>query len=323
MTLDQLIKKAKVIADQAKSLRRDFQERKGSALDAGNHSSLRLAHYTSLEAVVSMLQCSEGGLRLSDSSTMNDEEEGEATSDGRTISRYLREEFGQESWVARRYNSANICCFVGIKQNGDPKINPGDDLLFWRLYGNECRGVSITIPTHVSVKLVKHFTIQEVVYTDEPPLQVDLAAVASLLNDVEALRTCASESDLWDQVHPYVLPECDLVMADRFLHKRSHYSMEREYRAIAFDTHSDSIEPENSRFCDRGSHVQYGLIRTYVHIPELSCNGIFTTDSQVTLGSNVPDNDAAAVSLKNLLESSGIAPSVVKVLRSKIAYRPR
>ena len=137
--------------------------------DLDDRKTFRLGHYTALEAVVSMLQSSNGGLRLSDSSTMNDPEEGRATRDGRNIKHLLEEQFAPDSWPRRRYDDAHVCCFVGVDRAAEDDVEPGDDLLFWRLYGNDCRGLSITIPTHVSADLLIGRYVQQVTYTDEPP----------------------------------------------------------------------------------------------------------------------------------------------------------
>ena len=321
--LKQLKSEAKDIARRARSLRQ---------LPNGIHSdveltelpSFRLAHYTSLEAIVSMLQSSGDGLRLSDSSKMNDPEEGRATSDGRAIWRYLKDEFGKNSWPWKRYSSAHICCFVGISKKEDQVIDAGDDLLFWRLYGNECRGVSIAIAPHISKKLVESSAVQRVIYTNEPPMQVDLPSISELLKNLDDLRNRACSAGYWSEIYEAVLPECDLLLGQRFLQKRSHYEMECEYRAVAFVTQNDVEARENSRYsCSRGWHVQYGLFRTYIQIPALNYEFIFTTGSQITIGANVPKSKNAKKILDGLLELKGNAPSVISTRVSEIRYRPR
>ena len=282
--------------------------------------SFRLAHYTSLEAIVSMLQASGGGLRLSDSDTMNDPDEGRATRDGRVISDLLNNEFGRESWIWRRYSSAHLCCLIGIDQKENKDIEVGDDLLFWRLYGNECRGVSVTMPSHLANKLVESLVVQRVVYTKEPDMQVNVAAISKLLEDLDDLRSRARKIDLWPKVCQAVIPACDLLLGQRFLLKRSHYEMEKEYRAVAFVTQGDDNAPEDSRrFMSRGWHVRFGRIRTYVQIPQLSCESILTTSSQITIGSGIPDPEVAKNTVKNLLEKLDKGMVLTRV--SEIRYR--
>lgn len=285
-------------------------------------ANFRLAHYTTLEALVSMLQADNGGLRLSDSSTMNDPTEGRATRDGRFIKHLLEDEFDDDSWPSRRYSDAHVCCFVGVQRDADVDVDPGDDLLFWRLYGAECRGLSITLAPHVSADLLASVSIQQVVYSDNPPLRADLQAIVSLLQDLDELRSQAVEANLWEELYPNVLPACDVLMAYRFLHKHPHYSMEREYRAIAFVTNDDA--PEDQSFSAEGHHVQYHRIRRYVQIPELGCDALFTTGSQITIGSNVVEPDSVQDSLNGLLSKNlGLAPNVVSVRVSRTRYRPR
>ena len=234
-----------------------------------------------------------------------------------------REECGTESWPWKRYSSANVCCFVGVDQGEDEDIDPGDDLLFWRLYGNECRGVSIAMASHLSEKLVKSLVVQRVVYTDEPRMRVDVAAIAAVLGDLDGLRVRAFEADLWPQICQVVVPVCDFLLGQRFLCKRSHYEMEREYRALAFVTQDGNDAPEDFGYSSRGLHVQYGRIRTYVQILDLSCESILTTGSQVTIGNNVPKSRDAKGRVARLVEGLGRAPNVVGTRVSGIRYRPR
>ena len=129
-----LRREAEGIVSRARSLLQSQKRIQSDPITTQESSSLHLAQYTSLEAMISMLQTPGGGLRLSDSSTMNDPEEGRATSDGRSFLRLLGEEFGKDSWPWRRYSSAHIGCFVGITRGDEHIIDAGDDLLFWRLY---------------------------------------------------------------------------------------------------------------------------------------------------------------------------------------------
>ena len=321
--IDALRERAKEIGDKAAQFRQGFRDSANEEEDTSPKDSLRLAHYTSVEAIISMLQVDGGGLRLSDSSTMNDPEEGQATRDGRAILHQLEREFGKESWLWKRYGSANVCCFVGIEGDGEQGIDAGNDLLFWRLYGNECRGVSIAMDSHKAQELVDSAVVQRVVYADEPRMVSDIAAVSSLLEELEELHQTACEVGLWDQICDEAIPECDLLMAQRFLWKRSHYEMEREYRAVAFTTEGEDNASEDSRFSSRGLHVQYGRICRYVQVPVLNCESILTTGSQITIGSNVANQEEVKGMIARLVESLGRAPNVVGTQVSGIRYRQR
>ena len=274
--------------------------------------------YSSLEAIVSMLQTPNGGLRLSDTSTMNDPDEGRSTIEDRNVLHLLKNEFGEESWLGQRYIAANVCSFVGIVRDNKQRIDPGDDLLFWRLYGNDCRGVSVTMPPHVSKNLVDLSIVDRVAYTDEPLFQNDLSSLPTLLQDLDNLRSRASEAGEWSKISPDVLSVCDQIFKRRFLRKRSHYEMEREYRSVAFLSGDDN---EDSRYSRHGRHVRYGFIRRFVEIPELSCESILTTNSQITIGSNVPEAPTAKNVLSDLLKSKG--REIVSIRVSEILYQPR
>ena len=321
--LTQLQRIAKGIATRASDLLQAPHRTQNNTACAEKKPPLHLAHYTSLEALISLLQNPHDGLRLADSTAMNDPEEGESTVDDRIFLHLLDSEFGQGSWVNRRYRSANICCFVGIKDEDERTIDAGDDLLYWRLYGNDCRGVSITIAPHVSTSLAASSLVQQVIYTDEPPLQLDVASVAALLHDLDGLRARARDAEIWSRICGDVLPDCDRLFANRFLHKRSHYEMGHEYRSVVFDTQDDADDEDRLRISSRGMHVQYGLVRRYVRIPELSCESILTTNSQITIGSNVRDGHEARKALSSLLVAGGSAPNVVSIRVSEIPYRAR
>ena len=316
--LDSLEDEAEDIAIRARELLQSWIV-DGTVSTARDISSLHLAPYTSLEAIVAMLQTPDGGLRLSDTSTMNDPDEGRATVDGRVILHFLENEFGTESWLRRRYGAAHVCCFVGLEHTGDQ--DAGDDLLFWRLYGNDCRGVSITIPPLKSMPLVESGTIDEVLYTDGPSLNIDTTSFSTLLKDVDNLRNRARDSSLWSRICPRILPACDLLFKQRFLRKRAHYRMEREFRAVAFLSGSDD---EDFGYSHMGRHVQYGRVRRFVQIPELSCESIYTSGSRITIGSNVPEVDDARDALRDLLGASSVQfPDAVSILTSSIRYRTR
>ena len=317
-TLDEFRQEALDIAARARELQKPLNQVQSISESEEERFSVHLAHYTSLEAIVSMLQAQDGGLRLSDTSTMTDPEEGCATSESSFISHMLRTTLGEESWVWKRYGAAHVCCFVGIERTDGRTVNAGDDLLFWRLYGSDCRGVSITIPPLISKGLIENSVVGKITYADELPIRLDLSAFSAFAKHLEELHSRALDAGFWAEIGPDVLVPCDPLFKQRFLRKRSHYEMEREYRAIAFLSEDDE---ENVRYSIRGKHVQYGRVRQYVQIPELNCVSILKTGTQITIGSNVPEPDNAGDSLRELVKESAEIPSAVSVRVSKVLYR--
>ena len=318
-SLEEFRQEALDIATRARELQRPWDELKLVSESEDEPFSLHLAHYTSLEAMVSMLQAQDGALRLSDTSTMNDPNEGCATSEGRAVSDLLRAELGEDSWVWKRYGAAHVCCFVGIERTDGRTIDAGDDLLFWRLYGSDCRGVSITIPPLVSRKLLENSIVAKITYADELPLQLNLSVFSTFLADLEELHSRALDAGVWSQVGSEVLVACDSLFRQRFLQKQLHYEMELEYRAVAFTSEDDD---EDARYAIiRGKHVQYGRVRQYVKIPELSCLSILKTGTQITIGSNVPESANARESLRELVKGSADVPSAVSFRVSEVLYR--
>ena len=317
-TLEEFRQEAVGIAARARELQRPWHEVQPISELENELFSLPLAHYTSLEAMVSMLQSPDGGLRLSDTSTMNDPEEGCATSEGGFVSHLLQKKLGEDSWVWKRYGAAHVCCFVGIERTDGRTIDAGDDLLFWRLYGSDCRGVSITIPPDVARELVENSMVERITYADELPIQMDWSVFSTFLKDLEELHSRALDADFWPKISQEVLVACDPLFKRRFLQKQSHYEMEQEYRAVVFLSEDDE---EDGRCSIRGKHVQYGRVRQYVQIPELNCVSILKTGSQITIGSSVPEPDNARDSLRELIKGSVEIPSAVSIRVSKVLYR--
>ena len=266
--LEVLQREADGIVNRACELLKSWTNTRTDLTSDEELSSLRLAHYTSLAAIVSMLQTPSGSLRLSDTSTMNDPYEGGATMEDRTVLQWLENEFGKETWLCQRYGAANVCCFVGIAGT-DQSIDPGNDLLFWRLYGNDCRGISITLPPHLSKNLVSSLIVDRVMYTDKPSLENDLSLFSSLIRDLDALRCRAHSADLWSKICPKVLAACEPLFKQRLLSKRPHYKPECDYRAVAFQSEDDAYD---TRYSDSGRHVRYATYsQIRLAIPELSC----------------------------------------------------
>ena len=283
-------------------------------------SKFQLSHYTSPEVLISLLHSRSPGLRQSDSSTLNDPQEGLSTIDDREIRRMLHGEFDRHSWLIKRYDQAHICCFVGITSRAN-YIYPGDDLLFWRLYGNDCRGVSITLTPQKSVELVKQRKVFKVSYRPDSTMSIDVRCLHSLLRDLEKFRLRAYEADLWKSLYPIVLPKCDRLMAHRFLHKHPHFSIEREFRAVTFIT-GNKVEVEDEYVEDRGQHIRFNRICTYVQTPELACSAILSTNSRITIGANVPKQKKMSKYVAKLLSQSlGTAPNVISVHLSDKQYR--
>ena len=284
--------------------------------------SLHLAHYTSLETLVSILQTPGGGLRLSHSSAMNDPEEGLTTTYDKTLYGLLEDNAERMPWIRERYRSAFLCCFVGIREDEERTIDPGDDLLFWRLYGNGCRGISITTAPHRSAKLVESSLVRQVTYAEEAFGRIDVTAILELLRDVDRLRMRALEVALWSDVAEIVLPPCDRLLGERFLRKQIHYRIEREYRAILFNAGTELADRRGARIVSEGTQVQNGLCRRYMQVEELTRRSIITTGTQITIGSNVAERDSVRQMVEDSLRSLDLAPNVVPVRVSEIPYRP-
>ena len=122
---------------------------------AGEELPMSLAHYTSLDAVYSMFQRGDEALfRFSDTLHMNDPEEGRSVRWAEKIAENLEESYkiksdrrADPSWEGKMFASAYVLSFVGAKLTKKIRIEAekvGDDLSFWRTYGKDGRGCSMT-----------------------------------------------------------------------------------------------------------------------------------------------------------------------------------
>ena len=296
--------------------------------DAEEQCPLVLSHYTSTAALKSMLKSPDGGLRLWDSATMSDPDEGRTTGHGAMLVEVLSDTFGEDSWMWRRYAAAHIGCFVGTTRGtsgavGYRTIDAGDDLLFWRLYGDQCRGVSLTIPDHVCGPLLGQSVVHRVTYGDQPLIPISGREVERVLRAIDKLRTRALEAGEWPEIQKAVIRQLDQLFITRFLHKRSHYELEQEYRAVVFvGDETDDVGP-SVEVSGRGTDVQGGVRRTWIQIPEFGCERIFTTASQINIGSNVPDAKNVKKDLTAMVTALGKNPKVIAIRISEIGYRPR
>ena len=200
------------------------------------------------------------------------------------------------------------------------EITLGDHLLYWRLYGNDCRGASISLPTHLVEKLLKQSIIDRVIYSDEQPdYEPKISSLLKLLQDIDELRSEAIKEGTWPKICGNILPDTDRFFKQRFLHKRSDFNMEREYRAITFISNDNAEDYVNMK---RGQHVQFGLIRNYLQIVDLNCQSIFTSGTKITVGNNVRNSREAKEYIAETLRKQGTDYLGVSVSVSQIEYRP-
>ena len=233
-------------------------------------ATLRVTHYTSLAAATSMLQGLAYGrgstLRLYDSSHSNDPDEGghlvrDLSSNGKH--RWLE----QGSGVGHAY----ITSFVRDKDGRDMS----DDLVFWRTYGGDGTGCSLTVDVRVQL-------LRRVLY--EP---ADMKAVRRTLLPILDAATPLAQAD--DHCAKAISETIWKRLARvRYLYKDVAYHHEQEYR-VALLEDSPDIRPRGVRFEpyeDSGSIVE---VRHYCEIAGLDLRKLLASNSNVVLGPSVRD----------------------------------
>ena len=263
-------------------------------------TTLRATHYTSLETVLGMFsQETEGGsasLRLYDSLHCNDPEEGAFLAN--SLSSTL-----EHRWLAEGSSGghAYIASLIVDEQERDLS----NELLFWRTYGNEGAGCSLTM--NVETKLLRR-----VLYGEEPVaatrdlLLPILDVVQPLAQRYESLREEMSDT-IWRRLE-----------AIRFLYKNSAYDFEHECRVV-LTTASPGYDQSKVRFEPRGNGGPLARVRHFYEMDELTLKKTMTSRSKLVLGPCVPDQNSVKLYLEHLQRKARINDFRIKA--SDIPYR--
>ena len=254
-------------------------------------------HYTSVGALFSMLQSAayklKPSIRLYDSVHFNDPEEGD----------YLINHLAGDKhcWLKRGYgysSHAYIASFV--MPNEDNKVM-NDELIFWRTYGQEGEGCSLTVDVPKS-------RLRRVLYgIHEAKIAVEL-----LQPVVELLEPLASTSTNIGNILAKTFRES--LEGIQYLYKNEAYSYENECRVIM-------CEPEisESRICFEYNESAPSTIRHYYEHKELRITEMLPSGSQITIGPCVPNYDDLSRVLQILIRKAEMpGPSIY---RSQIQYQ--
>lgn len=270
-------------------------------------------HYTSISTLVSLLRGAEvdnislnefvdsrsSSLRLYASSHFNDPDE------GNYFIRYLNLP-KEHDWVGEKTAThAYIASF--IIPDPHPRRDMSDNLAFWRTYGREGTGCSLTlrIPS-------RH--LSKVVYgsTAIPDIRDRLIPVLDVLKPLVAIR---QRSIGWNIQEVLAEAFWKSLAKVRYLYKSQAYDYERECRFVipeAGDKTEIFFEIE-----EQGEAVT--RVRHYKEHPDLSVKSILSTGSSITLGPCVPDPYNLTFYLEDLKVKAGLREPQVKV--SRIPYR--
>ena len=244
-------------------------------------TTLPATHYTSLETVLGMLsQETEGGgasLRLYDSLHCNDPEEGNFLA-------HSLNSVPEHRWLVEGGTGGHA--YIASLNVDEEKRDLSDDLVFWRTYGNNGAGCSMTM--NVEARLLRRVLYGEgkVARTRDLLLPI-LDVVKSLATRYESLRKEMSDT-IWRRLE-----------AIRFLYKNSAYDFEHECRVV-LTTASDGFDQSKVSFEPRENVGVPSRVRHFYEMDELALKRTMTSESKLVLGPCVPDKYSVRLYLEHL-----------------------
>ena len=223
----------------------------------------RLVHYTTIDVVHSILQRLLAGdsvsLRAYDTVHVNDPTEGR---------RLLGLLPCNDPWLDDTIDCTNQRSHAYVTSFILDDGEMADDLVFWRTYGKEGEGCSISFSIgETSANLYR------VLYTDaEAKSTVELIKTA--MNKLRLrLMNQTGEEPLSTMIR-------HVINRVRYLYKAEAYKNEKECRfVLVLDDATNSAEFEYTE-----SHHRSPIIRHYVEHGDLDVNRVFVTNTQIMLG---------------------------------------
>ena len=287
---------------------------------AENEREKLVIHYTSIAAFVSMLQDvskknperkekkekeheheptpGEPSLRLYDSVHLNDPEEGN----------YLIRSLPQKyNWLEKKdVRHAYIASFI---LPNDEKEDMSDNLVFWRTYGQEGEGCSLSL--HAPLP-----GLREVFYGPEEERVKrtvnELRSVLDLLDPLVEIDRPSIRESIQEKLAEAIWNPLERI---RYLYKNKAYKHEKECRFVV-------IEPDKNKICFeyQARSNSPSRIRHYYEHEALQIKKLMkSSDSSITLGPCVPYRDNVEnciLTLKKRVERLDFA-----IKHSDILYR--
>ena len=246
-----------------------------------DEATMQVTHYTSLAAATFMLRALATGkkpsLRLYDSSHCNDPDE------GNYLVRELSSDAGHR-WVAKgsATGHAYITSFVNHEGQGDMS----DDLVFWRTYGKDGSGCSLTVNAPQQL-------LRKVLY-GSACVEATRGTLAPLFKAVTPFAL--ANEDFANQISGTIWRRLEGV---RYLYKDEAYHHEREIR-VAIPAQSQHVEPDSVRFEPYDVDGSPLRVRHYLEIGSLALKNLLTSGSRILLGPSVKDKYSVRLYLENL-----------------------
>ena len=302
--------------------------------DPGSSSISHLVHYTSTDVVFKMLNDSdkEGGLRLYDTVHGNDPEEGTFL----LLHWPDRENEGPWMWQESANGNSGGDEGLELKKQVELGLYPGhayvlsfvpstydeknnDRIVFWREYGRQGAGCSLSIPEDKLFAAGKCSLVPyRVLYGGDPVEMLAERLNVCLLEPIETqIRDVdGPERKLFEEVQPKIREELQLF---RYLYKDIAYEHEEEFRLVILEAKSGiGVTPKY----EQGSNTRGETVfRHYMTHESLYSKQIFGLESNVILGPTVAHKENVEKTIETLLHRKGI--SGTEIMSSGIRYRGR
>ena len=243
-------------------------------------AKVKCVHYTSIRTLLSMLQEPRGitssYLRMYDSLHFNDPEEGNFLLRSLNNSKKF-------SWTALDTTTlldsvqsevAYIASFV----LADGTTNMSDDLVFWRTYGDEGKGCSLTFTLEVG-------GLRKVLYgNDITPTVQRIEPILDAINPLFS-NSIPGETELKRMIMTALAATLRPI---RYLYKSEPYRYEHEVRVITLP----SIKvADKVHFDYQETQKRQPTVRHYLDYDKVSLKELLSSGSKVTVGPGVPHRD--------------------------------
>ena len=289
-------------------------------------------HYTSISALVSMLRgaSKESEYKDKERETENKKHESDIMLDDKKSLWRLYDSVhlndpDEGNYFARNLNlpkkydwlkkedvsHAYIASF--ILPNSDSREDMSDNLVFWRTYGREGEGCSLSLP-------IPRHRLQKVLYGTKgvkSAVGILRPALDFLLDSLEPLVRIR-EQPLRKNVREILAGVVwESLERFRYLYKSEAYRYEKECRFVIAE--SDIINKNKIFFEDENLNNSPIRIRHYYEHENLDIRELLATGSSITLGPRVPHANNVCYFLNTLRERAGLVAQEIKI--SKIPYR--
>lgn len=278
----------------------------------GDDGKAFVVHYTSVDTVIKMfrdyIETERSYLRLYDTFHLNDPEEGKYL-----ISRLdptAHEKL--KALIEANAPCAYVSSFIIPDDSQQSKgVGARDNLVFWKTYGREGTGCSITMRVSAARLYKVKYGIDDVRCVADA-IEGIRAGIMEAIKPIMDVASDENEEVLMKALSSTLSVELEDIL---YLYKSTAYEYEKEVKIIRT---KGNIDAAGDKICFE-YYPGATKIRHYYNDESLSAHNLLTTGSVITLGPCVPDKENIAYYLEHLKGKSGLTgPCIVQ---SDVSYR--